>query len=148
MIERLCIKCKSKKPLVEFHLNSSYKCGRTSTCKACTSKKTKENWAKQKDSSVVKKRNRLKTKKYNLKAVYNMTLEDYNILVKQQNGLCAICGTVETTSNQFGPRSLCVDHDHKTGKVRGLLCSQCNHLLGNAKDNIEILQKARVYLLG
>ena len=91
--------------------------------------------------------NRLKTKINNLKKL-NMTLDDYNDLVKRQNGLCAICGKIETVSNQFGPRPLCVDHCHKTGKVRGLLCSQCNHLLGNAKDNIGVLQNAITYLLG
>ena len=65
-------------------------------------------------------------------------------MLKKQNYKCKICGNNETTRKN---NRLDVDHDHKTGKVRALLCSHCNILLSRSKDNIEILQKAIQYLL-
>jgi hypothetical protein len=59
-----------------------------------------------------------------------------------QKGRCAICGIHQADLK----RALCLDHDHKTGKVRGLLCYNCNFLIGNAKDNIGTLQRAIKYL--
>lgn len=86
------------------------------------------------------------TKRYQLKTLYNLTVNEYNKLVERQNGLCAICGKVETANNQYGMFPLSIDHDHITGKVRGLLCQRCNRMLGHAKDNINILKKAIKYL--
>jgi hypothetical protein len=74
---------------------------------------------------------------YHLKHRYGITLEVRNALNKKQKGRCAICGE---------RRKLNVDHDHKTGKVRGLLCKQCNYLLGNARDDCVILTNANKYL--
>lgn len=59
-----------------------------------------------------------------------------------QNGQCKICGIHQSSLKE----NLTVDHDHSTGKVRGLLCRKCNLLLGNAKDEPSILQRAIVYL--
>jgi hypothetical protein len=146
MITRKCCTCFIVKPLSGFYKNKREKHGHTYECISCSLRRAKTNWLKKKDKPEIKQWNREKTKKYNLKNFFNMTLEDYNRLVEQQNGLCAICGKVETISNQFGSRPLSVDHDHNTGEVRGLLCSQCNHLLGNAKDSIEILNNAITYL--
>jgi hypothetical protein len=85
--------------------------------------------------------------KEHLKKSYNLTIEQYNEMLKQQNGVCAICGKEEITKDSLrNVRKLSVDHNHKTGKIRGLLCASCNHVLGNAKDNIEILLKAIAYL--
>ncbi len=72
------------------------------------------------------------------KRIYGLTLEDYNKLVEKQEGKCAICGRLDD--------NLHVDHDHKTGQVRGLLCKLCNPLLGLAGDNIDILLNAVRYL--
>ena len=84
---------------------------------------------------------------HKLKHKYNMTVEDYDYLWEQQNGVCAICGQEETMKHQNGKTTrLSVDHNHKTGKVRGLLCRKCNIVIGNAKDNIDILFKAIQYL--
>lgn len=71
--------------------------------------------------------------------VYKLTDSKYGQMFTNQNGLCAIC-------NGKCNRRLAVDHDHKTGKVRGLLCIRCNFLLGYAKDNEEILENAILYL--
>lgn len=76
-----------------------------------------------------------------LKRYYNITLEEYDQMVGIQGGKCAICGG----KNPNGKR-LHVDHNHKTGKIRGLLCFECNTALGNMKDDIDILNKAITYL--
>lgn len=75
---------------------------------------------------------------------FGLTLDDYNQMLESQNYRCAICGDEGNSRNRF--RKLSIDHNHKTGKVRGLLCPHCNFLLGHAKDNIEILQNAITYL--
>lgn len=76
-----------------------------------------------------------------LKHTYNMTLDDYQDLFLRQFGLCAICSNAPKNG-----KNLHVDHDHKTGKIRGLLCQHCNQMLGNAKDNITTLKNAIKYL--
>jgi hypothetical protein len=78
---------------------------------------------------------------------YGITLEEYDAMLLAQNGVCKICGNKETHKGAMGrPKPLCVDHCHATGKVRGLLCNDCNQVLGRAKDNTETLKKAIKYL--
>lgn len=81
-------------------------------------------------------------RKYTLKAKYNLTENEYNIMAKKQNNLCYICKQPETIRG-----FLCVDHDHKTDKIRKLLCSTCNKCLGYIKDNPLILMELAKYLL-
>lgn len=76
---------------------------------------------------------------------FGITLDGYRNLLKLQGGKCAICGS--EIGDSVGNR-LYVDHDHETGKVRGLLCSRCNFGLGNFKDSVELLSKAIRYLEG
>ena len=71
---------------------------------------------------------------------YGLKPEEYEQMVTSQKNLCAICGTKEEGN------VLCIDHDHTTGKVRGLLCTNCNIGLGNLKDNVQIFQSAIAYL--
>lgn len=73
---------------------------------------------------------------------YGITLEDYNRMFIEQNGCCKICGKHQ----QDLKASLHVDHNHTTGKVRGLLCHHCNVGLGNFEDDITLLSKAIAYL--
>ncbi len=73
---------------------------------------------------------------------YGITYDEYITMFEQQDGYCAICGIHQSELKQ----ALCVDHNHKTGIVRGLLCNACNTLLGNAKDDPEILNKSIQYL--
>lgn len=80
-----------------------------------------------------------------LKHKYGITAADYQRMFEKQNGCCAICGKIETSHNQWGLKRLAVDHDHETGRVRGLLCSNCNTRLGHLED-IEFITKARIYL--
>lgn len=82
-----------------------------------------------------------------IKSTYGITITDYYEMLQFQNELCAICGKPETRKNKYtGTCRLHIDHDHKTGKVRGLLCSKCNVVLGAFGDNIEILMSAINYL--
>lgn len=74
--------------------------------------------------------------------IYGSTLEKYNQIKEEQNNCCAICRIHESKLT----RKLCVDHDHATGKIRGLLCGHCNLGLGQVKDDIDILQKMKEYL--
>jgi hypothetical protein len=77
--------------------------------------------------------NKDKRKNVMLKLRFNLTLEEYNLMLDAQGGVCKICGMPETTrkNNSDEVRMLCVDHDHNTGKVRGLLCNKCNRSLGH-----------------
>lgn len=77
---------------------------------------------------------------------FKLTIEDYNNLLKQQNGVCAICGQSEIKKIKNTPCRLSIDHDHQTGKVRGLLCSKCNTGVGLFDNNCVLLNKAIEYL--
>ena len=73
--------------------------------------------------------------------------EDFIKLNEEHNGLCSICNNPETSkSRNGGVRRLAIDHCHTTGKIRGLLCHDCNTGLGKFKDDINLLQKAIEYL--
>ena len=83
----------------------------------------------------------------NLIRQFGITLEQYNDMLWKQNGKCAICKNGETIVYKTGRKKmLCVDHNHKTNKIRELLCTKCNILLGSAKEDINILQSAITYL--
>lgn len=79
----------------------------------------------------------------NFKAMYGITLEEYDRMFAEQDGKCSICGNTHST---IEGKKLAVDHDHKTNKVRALLCSGCNQGLGYFKDDPELMQKALAYL--
>lgn len=81
----------------------------------------------------------------NLKVAHGLTLEEYTIKLKEQNSVCAACGKEETGRNQYGILPLAVDHDHNTGKIRGLLCMRCNRALGLLGDSLETLKKLAQY---
>lgn len=85
-------------------------------------------------------------RKHTLKK-YDLSEEQYNVLLENQNYLCAICGRPEVKVCSKGNiKSLAVDHCHTTGIVRGLLCSNCNVGLGNFEDNNLYLSSAISYL--
>jgi Recombination endonuclease VII len=87
--------------------------------------------------------NRDEYRNRNLLKNYGISLEQYNQILKSQNGKCAICKKPELTTNK---RNLAVDHNHKTGRVRGLLCKGCNVGLGEFNENINTLKLAIQYL--
>ena len=88
-----------------------------------------------------------------LKSKYGITKDQYMALLEAQNYKCKICGlTSATQAAKSGrkrvPTALVVDHCHETGRIRGLLCSNCNSMLGMARDNPVTLLRAIQYLKG
>ena len=78
---------------------------------------------------------------------YKIRQTEYAAILTAQGGVCAICGGPETRKKRDGTLvDMAVDHDHKTGMVRGLLCAKCNHGLGDFKDNTDVMAKAVAYL--
>ena len=78
-----------------------------------------------------------------LLAKYNLTVEAYNALLQRQDNKCKICGKAYYDKRK---RAFAVDHEHKTGRIRGLLCVDCNVMLGMAHDDRNVLLKAIQYL--
>lgn len=79
-------------------------------------------------------------RQWEFKRKYGLTLEQHHQMYFDRGGRCAICG--ETVAYD----KIDTDHNHKTGKMRGLLCGNCNRMLGGARDNPETLQRAVEYL--
>lgn len=162
---KFCPKCKNTLPITEFYrVNKSNrgperdrKTGiakdrrtHTSWCKHCRKKRRDETYRLQIASGEAAENNRkayAKVRERRLKVDYGITPTDYAEMLDAQDGLCAICGKPETTRHKKGTlRQLSVDHNHTTGKVRELLCHNCNCGIGRLKDDIEILRKATAYL--
>jgi hypothetical protein len=80
-------------------------------------------------------------RKAHLKSAYEMSEEEYDRLEQEQKSLCAICHQAQSDGHR-----LCIDHDHETGKIRGLLCHSCNKALGFFKDSVLFLEAAIRYL--
>lgn len=136
-------------------------------CSMCGEKKTIDNFRKrygkqahQYDLRCNKCFNEYVRGKYNyererdkqLRQNYGITLDEYNKLLDSQNGVCAVCGNPE--SRRPGRKKLTenvtpmlhVDHDHKTGKIRGLLCSECNNSLGMLHEDPERIKALLKYV--
>ena len=108
------------KPLEEFPRNKSGRNGLGAYCEPCHNAKGKETYTRLYGS----------TRDYHLRRRYGLTSADVDFMIDEQGGTCAVCsGEPEH-----------VDHDHKTGRVRGILCFNCNQALGNVRDNPEVLQ--------
>lgn len=90
-----------------------------------------------------REKQRVYMRRHILKKRYGMTIEDYERMLEEQGGCCAICGTDDPGVDTW---SFCVDHDHITGKVRALLCRRCNTGLGQFRDDIQVLRAALRYL--
>jgi hypothetical protein len=83
-------------------------------------------------------------REYQLKKMFGMTGADYDALLQKQGNCCAICRTTDPTTART--KYFAVDHDHATGRVRGLLCGKCNLGIGNLREDPEILSRALEYL--
>ena len=141
--DKYCGGCKQCKPESEFYNNTNIKDGLQTQCKTCkiasSTRWRKLNPEKSKKYQREWKQNNFdKVKASKLKSRYGITLDDYYRMYDEVDGRCEICGEEQV--------SLCVDHNHTTGKVRGLLCSSCNLMLGNAKDDCNLLNKGVTYL--
>ena len=90
---------------------------------------------------------KLGEKTRHLEKKFGLTVEQYNQMLQTQNNVCAICGQPERQKDRRGnSRKLCIDHNHTTGQIRDLLCSNCNFVIGNAFESEAILFKAVEYL--
>ena len=138
IISRKCKICERIKPIHNFYPRKLKHgvCYRT-TCKDCDSERSKIYHAKNKNEEL---------SKFFLRQ-YGISLKDYDKMLDQQKGVCAICGEPETANNVNGEvKRLAIDHNHSTGKVRELLCSKCNGCLGLAGESIDGLLKFVSYL--
>lgn len=123
--------------LSEHNWNPSHKKASDYRCKTCFNTYLKEYRSRNPDIFY----------KSFLKRKYGITYEEYLIMFNEQNGKCFICGEAEPVKREDkSPRWLSVDHCHKTGKVRKLLCTKCNHGLGNFNDNPDLLKRACEYV--
>lgn len=146
-----CRGCDQEKPLLEFYAHRGTKDRRATYCKNCAKAYDTERRAKAREpylaslrewrAANVERRKEL-MREWNL-SLYGLRPEDYIALYERQQGGCAICGENGET---FGGRRLHIDHDHSTGKVRGLLCGLCNTAIGHLKDSPTLLRAAASYL--
>ena len=144
-----CSKCHKIYPATPeyFSRNKSRKDNLACWCKECykrykQSDKGKATLKKYRQTEESKQSRRNSDYKYN----YGITLAEYDQMFEQQNSCCAICGQPEIVKFKGKIKPLSVDHNHKTGKIRGLLCVRCNLILRDAKDNILTLHYAMEYL--
>jgi hypothetical protein len=101
---------------------------------------TQPNWRKDYYKNNPDKYEQMRFKSMMWRLRVKLSFEEFKKLLKKQKNKCAICGKIETK------RRISVDHCHKTGKVRGLLCQLCNTSLGGFQDDIKRLERAIVYL--
>jgi hypothetical protein len=81
-----------------------------------------------------------------LRRKYGIRIGEFDELMKIQNGVCGICESSKSLDRNGNQARLCVDHDHQTGAVRGLLCSTCNSALGLFKDDARLLTRALMWI--
>ena len=149
---RKCASCKLDKPatLEFFQKHSGHSDGMGPYCRPCHRRLTKDNYQKNKahyvayaakkraeNYDVIVARERVKSRKRTLEEV-GITEEDFAIVLRNQGGLCGLCKGLLTNQH--------IDHDHKTGKFRGILCAKCNVGLGAFGDDVPGLEKAIAYL--
>lgn len=132
----VCTTCKVLKPRDQFHKNKNHSQNRAVRCIPCVAEYGAK-WYRENREDHNKK---ARANRY--RRSFGMSLEDYDILFEKQNGLCAICGV----DDNYGGKRFSVDHDHKTGVVRGLLCDNCNTGIGMFKDNPSLMLNAIKYL--
>lgn len=135
MKTKTCTKCKKRKALSEFYRLKNRKNKPAPACKECARKKRREYARNHREKESRKHR------EWSIKSAYGLTLEQYDQMFEEQGGVCKICGKINLDG-----RRLYIDHNHKTGKVRGLLCHKCNSLLGYVDDSIDYLLKIKSYL--
>jgi hypothetical protein len=153
-IEKFCSGCKTVLPIERF--SKPKRDGYTSRCSECLRIEGREKHKKNmsnpeyrakkakymRELRLRKPRSYEQRKKEWLKSLYGMTVEDYNSLLNSQNEVCAICSQPCKTK-----KGLAVDHNHITGKIRGLLCANCNGAIGMLQEDPDIIEKAKQYII-
>ena len=153
-----CKNCKQSKPVEEFGLDRSRKTGRHPYCKVCRRAHSVKRYAENPEptreaqrgryaanTETMREAQRWRTLKYQ----YGLTRDDWNRMYESQEGKCGICRKdLPDKINTRGEmrNSACVDHDHETGVVRGILCHDCNLGIGYLKHDEDLLRAAIAYL--
>lgn len=130
-----CKKCGEERPLSAFRKEPRNKSGRRGDCNLCRNAKRRARYDPAK-AHEANQRAAWKVRAWR----YGGSEDELLALLEEQEGCCAICDRVM--------KKPCVDHDHQTGQVRGLLCHSCNTMLGLAGDSLYRLERAKQYLLG
>lgn len=130
--KKICTKCQQEKTLDHFHKNPGCIANIHSWCKECVLNQNK-----------VKHKERLESR---LRRSYGLSVEAFHEMLEKQKQCCAICETPFASFGKDEERNTHVDHDHVSGKVRGLLCPHCNRGIGSFKDNPQSLRRAALYL--
>jgi len=138
---KVCSVCKEEKPFSEFKKRSQLKSGIGARCIKCVSKMNKSiniKWINDHPDRwrLISRLNSFKSRGISI------TPDEYKILLEESGILCNICNKPNT--HKYG--HLCLDHNHSTGKARGLLCHKCNVAIGMVYDNVKLLQKMINYL--
>ena len=131
----MCAECGIRKPFADYTFAKNMPDLKCTRCRECDSKRGKR----------YRKANPEVVRETWLKSRYGITSGEYEELLARQEGRCCICGVQEEVTKSKSNFS--VDHCHKSGDIRGLLCNACNASLGGFKDSVDILQKAIDYLL-
>ena len=134
---KTCPVCHVTKQLSRFNRHVHRSDGHEYRCKRCAAKS--EAAYRQKNPVKV----RVTRRRAGLKKRYGLTLDEFNAMASAQDDMCAICHKPELMKGY-----LSVDHDHTTGKIRGLLCRSCNLWLGKINDSVLTLESAIRYLKG
>jgi hypothetical protein len=164
---KVCSTCKLEQTISQFKPDERYECGYASQCRGCRLQ-TRRSWASrpevakhlaaykanryrknisgERDKALARERRRRvvardKISAYELRRRYGMSRNQYEALLARQQGVCAICRKACSLR-----KNLCVDHDHETGHIRGLLCVKCNSGIGAFADSSAIIRRAADYL--
>lgn len=141
-MKKQCTKCRQFKSLDEFNKDKYRKDGLRHQCRECDKKYNRIHKIERSERAkeYYQKKGKPNGREQFLKSRYGLTLEQYDKMFEDQGGVCAICGGI----NNDG-RRLYIDHNHKTGKIRSLLCIRCNSKLSVLEDEV-FLSNAKKYL--
>lgn len=159
---KVCSVCRKEKDTCEFHKCHGYRDGLQAACKVCKlaqnrrwresnpeKVRTSKKGYRERNHDVLRENQRAYMeshkveiaecrRRWNLSKRYGISMADFAEIIDRQGGGCAVCG-------RSGGRQ-CVDHDHKTGEVRGILCVRCNVAIGSLGDDVSGLMRAVRYL--
>lgn len=135
---KICTACDTEKSLDQYNKRAASADGLNGWCRPCVNAKSLA-WYRN-NRERVKKNHR----EYMLRSQYGIGEAEFQHLLELQGGKCALCPVVFSLDG--ARRNLCVDHDHDTGQVRGLLCARCNTSIGQLGDNAEGLRRALAYV--